>query len=55
LLKFKRKAKDPKPEIEEGIVTFSMWLMYLNILKVVYWDIKEKRGLCLNRLQYLIF
>jgi len=54
-LKFKRKAEDPKPEVEERIVTVSKWLMYFNILKMVSWGVKKKRGLCLSRLQYLIF
>jgi len=34
-LKFKRKTEDPKPEVEERIVTVSKWVMYLNILKLV--------------------
>jgi hypothetical protein len=37
------------------IVRVSNWLMYLNILKVVYWGVKEKRCFCLSRLQYLLF
>ena len=55
LLKFRNKAENLKPEAEERIVTVSKWKIYLNILKVIYWGVKEKRGLCLSKFQYLIF
>ena len=55
IFEIQKKAKDPKPEAEERIVIVSKWLIYLNILKVLYWGVKKKRVLCHSRLQYLIF